>query len=81
MKYLILLFMLTSCSSYKYIKPFPKLSEFKSFEVHSYGDERFDDCKEIYYIHYGITYSNDTLMLKKEYKYKCDSYNYTTWTD
>tara|TARA_R110002096_G_scaffold99981_4_gene221472 strand:+ start:12178 stop:12417 length:240 start_codon:yes stop_codon:yes gene_type:complete len=72
MKYLLYLFLLitTSCTSYKNcnfgkdIKPFPKMHEFKDFEVHEY-----DDC----YITFGITYDGDTLMVKKEQKYNSNS--------
>ena len=87
MKYLIILcVLLTSCNTYKNcnfgeIKPFPKLEEFKAFETIGYGDERFDDCSDIYVITYGITYDNDTLMIRKKLKYNCGTYDYTTWTD
>tara|TARA_Y100000590_G_scaffold449434_1_gene587528 strand:+ start:441 stop:698 length:258 start_codon:yes stop_codon:yes gene_type:complete len=85
MKYLFLIttmFIFISCNtSTKYIKPFPKIEEFKAFETIGYGDERWDDCEDIYVITYGITYDNDTLMIRKRMKYNCGTYDYTTWTD
>ena len=86
MKYLlfILFIGIVGCKPTQFqtiIKPFPQLEDFKSFETHSYGDERWDDCEEVYYITYGITYTGDTLMIRKKYKYNCDSYNYVNWTD
>jgi len=78
----ILLFIVIGCNQSKQvIKPFPKMEEFKSFETHSYGDERWDDCEEVYYVTYGITHDGDTLMVRKKHKYNCGTYDYTNWTD
>ena len=82
MKYLIILcVLLTSCSTHRFVKPFPEIDEFKAFETHSFGDERWDNCENLYYITYGITYTGDTLMIRKKNKYNCGTYDHTTWTD
>jgi len=77
---------LYSCSIAREVKPFPQLHEFKSFETIAYGDERFDDCKDLYNITWGITYDGDTLRVKYTPRYNCKTYNYKTynyktWTD
>ena len=72
---------LYSCSITREVKPFPEMEDFKSFETHSYGDERWDNCEEIFYVTYGITHTGDTLMVRKKHKYNCGSYDHTTWTD
>lgn len=68
MKTLLLLLSLfiSGCGTYHGVD----IKRFKTIVIVSYGDERFDDCKDLVDVWTGITHTGDSIFIKEVYR-KC----------